>query len=286
MKTQSLMTNIRNWVLIAAGLALFAFAWSAFLIPSQLMGGGVSGIASLLYFSLKIPIGISAFVINGGMVLCAYKILGRQFSINTIICTALLSAFFSVFQPLFPHPLTDDKFMCSLIGSMLAGVGVGIAINYGGNTGGTDIIAMVINHYRNISYGKLSLAMNIIIIGCSYFIIRNIECLVYSYVAMFAYGTISDMVLDGYKQTFQIMVFSNKNEEISDKINQELHRGATLLKGYGSYTKEEKEILLVIAHREDKQRIIKIIKDTDDSAFLSIAKTSGVFGKNFDRLRL
>lgn len=284
--TQNLLSNIRNWSLIAAGLALFAFAWSAFLIPSKLMGGGVSGIASLLYFSLKIPMGLSTFVINVGMVLCAFKILGRQFSLNTIICTALLSAFFSIFQPLFPQPLVDDKFMCSLIGSMIAGVGVGIALNYGGNTGGTDIIAMVINHYRNISYGKLSLAMNIVIIGCSYFIIQDIECLVYSYVAMFAYGTISDMVLDGYKQTFQIMVFSNKNEEISDKINQEVHRGATLLKGYGSYTKEEKEILLVIAHREDKQRIIKIIKDTDDSAFLSIAKTSGVFGKNFDRLRL
>ena len=280
------MTYAKNWMLITFGLALFAFAWSAFLIPSKLMGGGVSGIASLIYFAVGIPIGLSTFVINITLVLIAFKILGKQFSINTIICTALLSSFFAVFQPIFPQPLVDDTFLCSLIGSMLAGVGVGIALNYGGNTGGTDILVMVINHYRNISYGKLSLAMNIVIIGCSYFIIQSIDCLVYSYVAMFAYGTISDMVLDGYKQTFQIMVFSDKNQEISDTINQQLHRGATLLKGYGSYTKTEKEILLVIAHREDKQRIIKIIKDIDDSAFLSIAKTSGVFGKNFDRLRL
>ena len=103
---------------------------------------------------------------------------------------------------------------------------------------------------------------------------------------MISYTAVSDMVIDGYKQTFQIMVFSNRNEEIAKKINQDLLRGATLLKGVGSYTKDEKDILLVIAHREDKHEIIKIIKNIDDSAFITIAKTSGVFGKNFDRLRL
>ena len=99
-------------------------------------------------------------------------------------------------------------------------------------------------------------------------------------------SAVSDMVIEGYRQTYQMMVFSKKTEEISERINQELHRGATLLKGQGSYTKEEKEVLLVIAHREDKHHIIRIIKEVDDSAFVSIAKTSGVFGKNFDRLRL
>lgn len=276
----------QKWIMIAIGLALFAFGWSAFLIPSKLMGGGISGIASLLYFATKIPIGISTLTLNLILVGTAFKILGGKFSINTIVCTVILSGFFAIFQPLFPEPIVQDTFLCSLIGSMLAGVGVGISLNYGGNTGGTDIIVLVINHFRNISYGKASLMMNVLIIGCSYFIIQNIECLVYSYVAMISYTAVSDMVIDGYKQTFQIMVFSNRNEEIAKKINQDLLRGATLLKGVGSYTKDEKDILLVIAHREDKHEIIKIIKNIDDSAFITIAKTSGVFGKNFDRLRL
>ncbi|MBO4739204.1 MAG: YitT family protein [Bacteroidales bacterium] len=279
-------SSAEKWVLISIGLALFAFGWSAFLLPSQLMGGGISGIASLLYFSLKIPVGISSLVLNVALVGVGFKILGRQFSITTIICSVLLSAFFSVFQPLFAAPLVDDTFLCAMLGSMLAGFGVGIVLNNEGNTGGIDIIILVINHFRNISYGKLSMMMNVVIIGCSYFIVQSIECLVYSYVAMFAYTVTCDMVIEGHRQTYQFMIFSSKSMDISERINQELHRGATLLKGYGSYTKEEKDILLVIAHRQDKAKIIKLIKEIDNNAFISIAKTSGVFGKNFDKLRL
>ena len=140
---KTILSHTQKWMFITLGLALFAFAWSAFLIPSKLMGGGVSGIASLIYFAVGIPIGISTFVINVTLVLIAFKILGKQFSINTIICTAILSSFFAVFQPIFPQPLVDDTFLCSLIGSMLAGVGVGMALNYGGNTGGTDILVTI-----------------------------------------------------------------------------------------------------------------------------------------------
>ncbi len=278
--------DIEKWVLISLGLALFAFGWSAFLLPSKLMGGGISGIASLLYFSFKIPVGISSLVLNIALVAVGFKILGRQFSITTVICSVLLSAFFSVFQPLFDAPLVDDTFLCAMLGAMLAGFGVGIVLNNDGNTGGIDIIILVINHFRNISYGKLSMMMNVVIIGCSYFIVQSIECLVYSYVSMFAYTVTCDMVIEGHRQTYQFMIFSPKNMEIAERINIELHRGATLLKGYGSYTKEEKDILLVIAHRQDKAKIIKLIKDIDKTAFISIGKTSGVFGKNFDKLRL
>ncbi|MBQ4478377.1 MAG: YitT family protein [Bacteroidales bacterium] len=283
---KQVVNGIQRWFFITLGLAIFAFAWCAFLLPSQLMGGGVSGIASLLYFALKIPVGISTMVINVLLVVTAYRILGFKFSLNTIICTVIVSAFFAIFQSMFVNPIVDDKLLCALAGSMISGVGIGIAINYGGNTGGTDIIILVINQFRNVSYGRMSLLMNVIIIGCSYFIVQSVDCLIYSYVAMVGTSAVSDMVIEGYRQTYQMMVFSKKTEEISERINQELHRGATLLKGQGSYTKEEKEVLLVIAHREDKHHIIRIIKEVDDSAFVSIAKTSGVFGKNFDRLRL
>ncbi len=279
--------EIEKWIVISFGLALFAVGWSAFLLPSKLMGGGVSGIASLLYFAFKIPVGISSLVINLLLVAIAFKILGKKFSFTTILCSFILSLFFSIFQPIFAaQPLVADKFLCAWVGSMLAGVGVGLALNYDGNTGGIDIIIMIINHFRNISYGKLSLMINVLIIGSSYFIVKDIECLVYSYVAMLAYTITCDMVIEGYRQTYQFMIFSSKSVEISEKINKELHRGATLLKGYGSYTKEEKEIVLVIAHRQDKGKIIKLIKEIDNTAFISIAKTSGVFGKNFDQLRL
>lgn len=283
---KELLKEIKNFVFITIGLAIFAFAWTAFLIPNQLTGGGVSGIAAILFFATNtIPVGITAFVLNLILVAIAWKVLGKRFCINTMICTVILSLFLSIGQAFFTKPLVDDTFMCSMIGAGLAAFGVGMAINFGGNTGGTDIIALMIGKYRNISYGRVSFYSNIFIVGSSYFIIQDVEKLVYSMAFMFVYTIISDVVIDGYRQSYQIMVFSKKNREIADKINKDLHRGATLIKGYGSYTKEDSEILLIIAHKTDKVLITRLIKAIDDTAFITISKTYGVFGKNFDQLK-
>lgn len=282
-----LLTEIKNYFFILLGLFIFAFAWSAFLIPHKLTGGGISGIAAILYFATEvIPIGVTVFIGNMILVLISLKILGKKFAIKTIVCSVMLSLAFSIMKPLFPEPLVDDMFLCSLIGAMLSGLGVGMALNNGGNTGGTDIIALMIGKYRNISYGRVTLYVNIIIVSSSYFIVGSIEKLVYSFVVMIAYVFASDLVLDGFRQTYQIMVFSEKNNEIADQINKELNRGATFIKGYGSYSKKESDILLVIAHKPDKRIIIKIIKNVDKSAFISIAKANSVYGKNFDEIKL
>ncbi len=284
---KQVLTESKNYFFILLGLFIFAFAWSAFLIPHQLTGGGVSGIASILYFANnKIPIGATVLVLNLILVLISLKVLGKEFAIRTIICSVMLSLAFSIMRPLFPKPLVDDTFLCALIGAMLSGLGVGMALNNGGNTGGTDIIALMIGKYRNISYGRITLYANVLIISSSYFIVGSIEKLVYSFVVMIAYVFASDLILDGFRQTYQIMVFSEMNTEIAEQINKELHRGATFIRGYGSYTKKESDILLVIAHREDKRNIIRIIKDVDKSAFISIAKASSVYGKNFDEIKL
>lgn len=283
---KEVLKEVRNFVFITLGLAIFAFGWTAFMIPHELTGGGVSGIGAILYFALKIPVGISTLVLNLILVAFAWKVLGRKFCVNTIICSVILSTFMSIGQAVFTQPLVDDKFMCTLIGASLAAFGVGMAINWGGNTGGTDIVALMINKYRNISYGRITLYTNLVIVGSSYFIVHDLEKLVYSMVVMFVYTVVSDVVIDGYKQSYQIMVFSKKNKEIAERINTELHRGATFIKATGSYSKEESEILLIIAHRTDKVLITRIIKEIDDTSFISISKTYGVFGKNFDRLKI
>ncbi|MBO7623881.1 MAG: YitT family protein [Bacteroidales bacterium] len=285
--TESVLTVIKNYFFITLGLAVFTFGWSAFLLPVQLMGGGVSGIASLIYFANPhIPVGLSSFVINGIFIAVAWKILGSKFCITTGICTAIVSAGFAVFQPMFSQPLVDDTFMCAIIGSGLAGFGVALALNYGGNTGGTDIIIMIIGKFRRVAYGKLTMYINVFIIASSYLITHSVEKLVYSFVVMIAYTIASDTFLDGHRQTYQFMIFSQKNEEIADQINHEMHRGATLLKGVGSYSKQESDVLLVMAHKSDKTKIMRIIKETDKAAFVSISKTNAVFGKNFDQIQL
>lgn len=279
---------VRNYIMIFFGLTVFAFGWTAFMIPNHITGGGINGIATLLFFATGFPVGITSLGLNLVLLVFAWKVLGPKFTINTTICVIMVSALLSIGQVLFPKPLVEDEvFMSAVIGSVLSAFGAGIAITFGGNTGGMDILALMVGKYRNISYGRVTLYTNIIIISSSIFVPGGtINTLVYSLIGMFVYIYISDLVIDGYRQSFQYFVFSDKNQEIADQINRRVNRGATFLKAYGSYTKEEKDVLLIIAHRTDRAYIIKIIKEIDDGAFISVAKTSSVFGKNFDRLKL
>ena len=177
-------------------------------------------------------------------------------------------------------------FMSVIIGSAIAACGIGMSINWGGNTGGIDIIALMIGKYRNISYGRVSLFSNILIVGSSYFVLHDVQKLVYSFVVLLVSIIVSDLVIDGYRQTYQFMVFSKKNHEIAQHINTQLKRGATFLKGYGSYNQQETDVLLIVAHKTDKSAITRIIKEIDPDAFITISKTASVFGKNFDNIKI
>lgn len=287
MNLKKIGTLAYDYFFICVGLAIFAFGWTAFLTPNEMTGGGVTGLAAIIYFATgTIPMGATILVVNAILIAIAWHILGPRFCINTLLCTLIVSFFMGIGQQIFTKPLVDDLFMCAMIGGALSAFGVGIAISFGGNTGGTDIIAMMVGKYRNISYGRVSLYSNILVVASSYFIVHSIEKLVYSMAVMFVYIFISDIVIDGYRQTFQFMVFSKKNQQIADKVTLEIKRGATFLKAYGSYSKEESNVLLIIAHRNDKARIMRAIKETDNEAFVSIAKTSSVFGKNFDSIKV
>lgn len=278
--------EIKSYFFIFLGLALFTFGWSAFLTPYEVSGGGVAGAASILYFATKFPIGITTFVLNAILIAIAWKVLGTRFCVNSLICTVVMSGFFALFQPMFPEPIVEDMFMSVIIGSALAACGIGMTINWGGNTGGIDIIALMIGKYRNISYGRVSLFTNIVIVGSSYFVLHDVQKLVYSFVVLIVSIIVSDLVIDGYRQTYQFMVFSQKNHEIAQNINTKLKRGATFLKGYGSYNQQESDVLLIVAHRTDKGDITRIIKEIDPKAFITISKTASVFGKNFDNIKI
>ena len=283
---KKILQEAKNYFFIFLGLAMFTFGWSAFLTPYEVSGGGVAGAASILYFATKIPIGLTTFALNAILIAIAWKILGTKFCVNSLICTVVMSVFFSIFQPLFPKPIVDDMFMSVIIGSAIAAYGIGMAINWGGNTGGIDIIALMVGKYRNISYGRVSLLSNVVIVGSSFFVLHDVQRLVYSFVVLLVSIIISDLVIDGYRQTYQFMVFSKKNHEIAQKINSSLHRGATFLKGYGSYNQQESDVLLIVAHKTDKGAITRIIKDIDPNAFITISKTASVFGKNFDNIKI
>lgn len=285
--------TIMSYVLITLGIFMYAFAWSAFLIPSQIIGGGVSGVSSIIFFVTgeKIPVGITSLVINIILFLIALKVLGAKFGLNTIYGILVSSGFFILLQQVIEiQNLLDitkfDPFMCAIIGGGLAGAGIGLAFSMGGNSGGTDIIALILNKYYNISPGKVIMYLDIVIIGCSFFVSGSIENVVYGYVQMGVMTYALDLVIDGSKQSYQIMVFSQYTKDIADRIGNEVGRGVTLLDGWGWFSKSNQKVLLVIARKVDKQTIMEIIQNSDPKAFISVAKVHGVYGKNFEKLKL
>ncbi len=285
--------QILSYVFITFGLFLYAFGWSAFLIPSEIIGGGVSGVSSIIYLlsGQRIPVGITNLIINGVLLLVALKLLGARFGINTVYGVVVSSAFFILLQQVIKiqniiHVSEFDPFMCTVIGGALSGAGIGLAFSRGGNSGGTDIIALIVNKYYNITPGKVILILDVFIIASSYTISHSIERVVYGYIQMGVMAYTLDLVLEGAKQSYQILVFSKATDEIAERIGKQVGRGVTLLYAWGWYSKSDQKVLLVVAQKADKQAILEIVKEIDDHAFISLAKTYGVFGENFEKLKL
>jgi uncharacterized membrane-anchored protein YitT (DUF2179 family) len=212
-------------------------------------------------------------------------VLGRSFGVKTIFSVIVLSVLFSFLQQVITKPLVNDTFLSTVIGGILGGAGVGIVFSQGGSTGGTDIIAMIINKYRNISPGRIILYLDIFIIASSFFIFKSPEKLVYGYVAMGITSYTIDLLFTGSKQSVQIFIFSKKYNEIADRIGKELSRGVTIIDGKGWYSGEQTKILLVMMRKPEASQLFRIIKELDQDAFMSVNNVMGVYGKGFERIR-
>ncbi|MCF0200062.1 MAG: YitT family protein [Bacteroidales bacterium] len=290
---KKVLGEIKRYFIITLALLVMDFGWTAFLIPNHLMGGGVSGIATLIYWATGLSTGISIFVINGILLLIALKLIGPSFGIKTAYSIVMAAAFMSLLQyyitdPILAgkmQPFVQDHFLAAILGGALTGVSIGLAFTQGGSTGGTDIIAMIVNKYRNIPQGRVILFCDIIIIGCSYLVNKSIESIIYSFVVLSVCSYCIDLVLTGNKQSVQAFIFTSKPEKVADRIVNEMHRGVTTIKGKGWYSKHEGDILLVVTHKREAQLILSIVKDEDPQAFMTMNMVMGAYGKGFEQLR-
>ncbi|MCK5823317.1 MAG: YitT family protein [Bacteroidales bacterium] len=282
---KSIYRIIKSYFLITLGLLMGAIGWTAFIIPAQITGGGITGVSALIFYSTKFPVGLSFLLMNILLVVIAIKILGTGFGIKTIYSVLVLSFFFSIFQQLITEPIIKEGFMSAVIGGGLAGTGMGLIFSQGGSTGGTDIIAMIINKYRNISPGKLILFIDVIIISSSYLIFHSLEKIVYGFVTMGISSYAIDLALSGIKKSVQIFIFSRKYNEIAEQINKKINRGVTVIDGKGWYTKEDQQILMIIARKRESHNILRITKEIDPEAFISLGDVMGVYGKGFEEIR-
>lgn len=284
---------ILSYVVITIGIMIYTFAWSAFMLPAKIVGGGVSGISSVLNIAagIPLPIGVMNLIINGVLLAIGFKVLGSKFGANTIYGIVMSSLCFILWQQVLhvENLFEVDQFggfMCAIIGGALCGGGIGLTFSMGGNSGGTDIIALILSKFYNVSPGKVIMYLDIFIVGSSFFVSHRLENVVFGYVVMVTMTYVLDMVLDGNKQSYQIMVFSPKNKEIGDTVTREVGRGATLLDAEGCYSHQNQQVLIIMVHKTDKPHVMQIIHRIDSDAFISVSKTQGVYGRNFEKLKL
>ncbi len=283
---RKLATAIKDYGIITFGLLLFALGWVVFLIPAEITGGGVSGIGAVLYYAAKIPVSVTYLAVNAVLVLIAIKILGASFGLKTIYSILILSTFFAFFQGIVKEPIVDDMFLSAVLGGMAGGIGLGIVFSRGGSTGGTDIFAMIINKYRNISPGRIILYCDVIIIASSYFVFQSPEKLVYGYVSMWVVAYSLDSFLSGANRSAQMFIVSKEYEKIADFINNEAIRGVTILDGTGWYTRENTKIIMSVVRKKETSQIFRGIKVIDPDAFITMGSVMGVYGKGFDRIKM
>ena len=281
-----LRTTLLDYLIIAFGMTLYVLSWTVFLIPAEITGGGISGLSAVIFYSAKIPVALSYFVINVFLVIIAIKVLGASFGIKTIFSMVVATLLFWITPGLVKDPLIDDIFLSAVLGAMIGGLGIGIVFTRGGSTGGTDIIAMIINKYRNISPGRIIMYCDVIIIASSYFVFQSPAKLVYGYVTMWVVSYTIDAFLNGANASAQIFIFSKNFEEIADYINKIAGRGVTVFDGTGWYTKENVKVVMTVVRKKESSLIFRKLKEIDPDAFISMGSVMGVFGQGFDKIKI
>ncbi len=305
MSTKAVFRVLKEYSIITLGMLLYIIGWSVFLVPNQLVGGGVSGLASVVqYFTHgAIKMGYTYFVVNVVLLIIAMFILGNKFGFKTIYAIIIASVGLNLFQSIIPADICqmlaveNGKLMSSIMGGLMAGCGIGLCMSQGGSTGGTDIIALIVNKYRNVSPGRMILAMDVVIILSSMFVPmqttdggvmqfnEKITTCVYGFILIAVNSTVLDMIISGSKQSVQLVILSKKHVELADAITKDLHRGVTVLNGMGWYTKEPTEVLMVLARKYDLNILLRYIKSIDPDAFLSVSSVTGVYGKGFESIK-
>ena len=319
---KSFWTVVKEWALVTLGILIYVTGWALFLMPNNLVGGGVSGISSMIQYATggAIQMGYSYFVLNAILIILAMVVIGMGFGAKTIYAIILASVGLRFLPDLIPIEiiqtlaLQNGKLMSTLCGGVMAGIGIGMSISNGGSTGGTDIIALIWTKYRNVSPGKVILYIDFVIILSSLLIpsivpdldpatgkqligpdgqplthlmpfAEKVTTVIYGLILVTVNGRVIDSYLSGSQQSVQLFILSKHYAEIADSITHDLHRGVTVLDGKGWYTKEAAEVLMVITRKTDVNLFLRQIKAIDPNAFLSVSSVNGVYGRGFEAIK-
>ncbi len=296
--------NLRDYLVITFGLVLYAVGFTCFQLPYEITTGGLAGAGAVIFYAIGFPVQYTFFLINIILLAIAIKVLGWKFCVKTIYAVFMLTFLLGVAQEIMlmvaknrpdefvlsaqglPQVVKDNMFLSCILGASLEGVGIGFVFLSNGSTGGTDIIAAIINKYKDVTLGQMMMLCDLIIITSSLLLpTGNIDKLIYGYCTLIITNLMLDYIVDRGRQSVQFLIFSMKYDEIAQAIN-ELHRGVTVLNGQGWYTKHERKVLVVLAKKRESTMIFRVIQNIDPAAFVSQSKVIGVFGDGFDKIKV
>lgn len=299
------LTLAKEYLLITLGLTLYALGWALFLTPNSMLGGGVTGFSALLQYATGglIPLSVTYFVMNILLLLIGTKVLGTGFGAKTIFAIIMTSIMLELTQRYIPTEFTtyfamQGEIVCAVLGGIMAGVGIGLSMSQGGSTGGTDIIALVWCKFRPASPGKIILIIDVIIILSSLLLplkdangvlldaAPKVALVIFGLMQVAVCGYAIDLYISGSKQSVQVFIFTKKVEEMADAIAFDMKRGVTVLPAKGWYSKEEKQVIMVVTRKADLNLLLRYVKTIDSEAFLSVSSVMGVYGQGFDTIKV
>lgn len=282
-----LYKEIQDYVFIAIGMISYAIGWNVFLLPTNVTASGLPGISSIIYWATGIPVTVPYTIVNGCLLIAALMILGRKFCIKTIYAVIVVSSLTSFFSHQLNgvHFLQDQPLWAAILGAVFCGCGVGLGFSAGGSTGGTDIVAAIVNKYRDISLGRVIMICDIFIISSSYFVVHDWEKVLYGYVVLYVQAFCIDQVVNSRRRSVQFFIISKKYMEIGKRINTDANRGVTVVDASGFYSGQEVKMLFVLAKQGQSQTIFRLIEEIDPQAFVSQSAVIGVYGEGFDKIK-
>ncbi len=295
LSAKSVFTFIKEYTLLTIGMFCYSFAWIGCVIPAGGTGGGATGFSLLLctmlqnVFGIDIMIGTMAIIINAILLIIAGFLVGWKFGIKTIFSVIMISVglnFWEWYLPTTSFNLDGlEDVLKVVLGGILAGIGVALGFMQGGSTGGTDIVAICINKFRTVSYGKILMVTDSIIIGSTLFLEGyGLSTVIYGYIMTVVVGYTVDMLQSGNQQSNQIMIMTRDYKKMAEALSANMGRGVTLLDSQGWYTKEQNKVVMIVCRKRETTPIMKFIRTVDPDAFITVNSVMGVYGKGFDAL--
>ena len=276
----------KDYLVITVGLMLFSIGFTGFIMPNEIVVGGLGGVGLLLKYAFGLPVFMTFLVGNGLKMVVAWFILGKGYVFKALYGVVGVTLLMAVAENLITEAIIHtDPLIASIIGAVFSGTGLGLVYTRNASTGGTDILGAIITKYRYISMGRGLLYIDLVIVGSSYLLFQSFEKIIYGLIVVSVMYYTVDLVINGARQSVQFIIFSTRYNEIASHVNSELDRGCTVLEGTGWYSQQPQKVLIILARKTESTSIFRLVKRIDENAFISQSNVVGVYGKGFDQMK-